>query len=76
MSYTKNLVTRKFAFFYPRLTNFIQTGFHDGWSEWSACFKRGDEMIRTRNQTCSVEGKCRHLAENIQRETCNDGNPF
>ncbi|XP_028410519.1 sushi domain-containing protein 2-like isoform X2 [Dendronephthya gigantea] len=49
-------------------------GFHDGWSEWSACFKSGDGKIRTRNQTCSVKGRCGHLAENIQRQTCNDEN--
>jgi hypothetical protein len=49
---------------------FKHIGFYHPWSEWNACFKRGDDEIKTRNRTCSEKSECSHLGENVQYEKC------
>jgi hypothetical protein len=48
----------------------FQIGFYYSWTEWSACFNKGNVERRARNRSCSAEGQCRHLGENVQYEQC------
>ena len=54
------------------LVNNGTCGFYLSWTEWSACFMRGNAETRTRNQPCSTQGQCRHLGGNVQYKLCMD----
>ena len=48
----------------------FQIGYYYSWTEWSTCFNKGNIERRARNRSCSAEGQCRHLGENVQYEQC------